>query len=250
MPPSGTGSDVKAVILAGGLGTRLRPFTFAIPKPLIPLGERTLIEILVQHLRENGIEEIILSTGYLSELVRAYCRDGSQWGVRIEYCAEDKPLGTAGPLALLREALSQEERFLLLNGDLVTDLDLRKLIAFHESRRFVVTVAYAELVTTSAFGVLEIEDGVLTNILEKPSTTQRISGGIYVIEQSALDLVPDETFFTVPELIDRVRSRGDTVGAFRIDGFWKGLERTDQFADVMEFLDGKASGSGGGEGER
>ncbi len=241
---------MKAVILAGGLGTRLRPFTFAIPKPLIPLGERTLIEILVQHLRENGVQEIILSTGYLSELVRAYCRDGSQWGVRIEYCAEDKPLGTAGPLALLRDSLSQEERFLLLNGDIVTDLDLRELIEFHESRRFAVTVAYAELVTKSAFGVLEIEDGVLTNILEKPSMTQRISGGIYVIERSALDLVPDETFFTMPELIDRVRSRGEVVGAFRINGFWKGLESTDQFADVMEYLDGKASGPGGSEGDR
>lgn len=235
---------MKAVILAGGLGTRLRPFTFAIPKPLIPLGERTLIEILVEHLRENGVEEIVLSTGYLSELVQAYCRDGSQWGVRIDYCTEGKPLGTAGPLSLLREALAGEERFLLLNGDLVTDVDLQAMVRFHEQRGFGVTVAYAELVTTSAFGVLEVEDGVLQGILEKPSTTQRISAGIYVIESASLDLVPDDTFFTMPELIEGVRERGESVGAFRIEGFWKGLESTDQFADVMAYLETKGDRSG------
>ena len=116
---------MKAVILAGGRGTRLRPITFSIPKPLVPLGERTLIEVLIDRLKLYDFTEVTISTGYLSDLIRAFCGDGKQWGVNITYCVEKEPLGTAGPLGLLAAELKSLPWFLLINGDVVTDLDLK-----------------------------------------------------------------------------------------------------------------------------
>jgi len=119
---------MKAVILAGGLGTRLRPLTFSIPKPLLPIGEKPILEFIFEHLRKFAIKEIILSTGYQSELIRVFCGDGSKFGVKIDYVKENKALGTAGPLSLMRDRFSRDETFVLMNGDVVTKLvpDLAK----------------------------------------------------------------------------------------------------------------------------
>src|SRR5437016_1959830 len=113
---------MKAGVLVGGLGTRLRPLTFSIPKPLLPVGEQPILEIIVGQLKQAGVNELILATGYHADLIRAFCGDGSRFGLRITYVHEDRPLGTAGPLALARDVLHEEELFLLMNGDVITDL--------------------------------------------------------------------------------------------------------------------------------
>src|SRR5688500_4040901 len=125
---------MRAVILAGGLGTRVRPYTFTVPKPLLPLGDRALLDHLIEHLAGNGIREITLSLGYQAQLVRAYFGDGTRHGVRIDYVEEDRPLGTAGCLALMRDRIAGDEPFFLLNGDLFTRLDFRAMLEFHRSR--------------------------------------------------------------------------------------------------------------------
>lgn len=238
---------MTAVILAGGLGTRLQPFTFSIPKPLLPLGERTIIEVCIERLRNSGIHDVILCTGYMSDLVRSFCKDGAQWGVRIDYCVEQQPLGTAGPLSLLKAKLRGVSSFLLLNGDVVTDLEFGALARFHEDAGNAFTVAYVELTSQSPFGVLEIEHGLVKAIHEKPKTTQSISAGVYEVDTECLELIPEDAYFTVPQLIERLQQAGLRVGAYRIEGYWKGLETTDHIEDVLRYLEGRRSTSGAGE---
>ena len=227
---------MKAVILAGGKGTRLQPITFSIPKPLVPLGNKTLIEILISHLKKHGFNDILLSIGYLSDLIQAYCKDGSQWGVQIDYCKEDQPLGTAGPLSLLRDQLKDVPFFLLMNGDVITDLDVSQLAEFHEKGGHALSVAYVEHKTTSPFGVLNVEGDQLKGLEEKPSRVEKISAGIYAISSKCLEWIPNDKFFSIPDLIEVLWEKEESVGAFPIEGFWRGFESADNHAEVMEFL--------------
>ncbi len=221
------------MVLVGGLGTRLRPLTFSIPKPLLPVGETPLLQIIIEQLAAAGIDEIVLSTGYQSELIRAFCGDGSRFGSSIRYVHEDEPLGTAGPLTLVRDQVARDEKFVLMNGDVLTQIDFSRLLAFADSHEL--TVAYATHVYRSPFGVLSLEDGRVVEITEKPSVEYAISAGIYVVQGSVLDLVPDG-FFTMPDLIKRMLDERRTVGAFYVDGFWLGLETVSRFDEAMQEL--------------
>src|SRR5579862_7345263 len=145
---------MKAVILVGGLGTRLRPYTFCIPKPLLPFGEKPILQVIIEQLKRHGIDEVILATGYQAELIHAFCGDGSKFGVEVSYIHEQQALGTAGPLGLIRDRIGPDELFILMNGDIVTDLDFAALAAFAERRDFDVTVAYTRLAYQSPYGVL------------------------------------------------------------------------------------------------
>jgi NDP-sugar pyrophosphorylase family protein len=227
---------VKAVILVGGLGARLRPLTFSIPKPLLPVGERPLLQIVIEQLRGEGIEEIVLATGYQAELVRAFCGDGGRFGVRVSYVHEHEPLGTAGPLSLVRDLVADDSHVLLMNGDVLTHLDFGRLLDAATANGCDLTVAYTTHVYTSPFGVLEIADGHVTGIVEKPSVTHDVSAGIYVVSASALAYVPDGRAFTMPELIQALLDDGRSVGAFRIDEFWLGLETISRFEEAMAEL--------------
>ena len=227
---------MKALILAGGIGTRMRPLTFSIPKPLVPFGEKPIIEHAILSLQAHGVKEILISLGYMPELLRAYCRDGQQWGLKIEYLVEEKPLGTAGPMALAREKLGPDEDFILMNGDVVTDLDFAALVDFHKKRQFPVTMAYAEDVTKSPFGVVEVENGRLMSVREKPDTKQHVNAGIYAINSRCISLIPADTFFTMVDLVSLLIKRGESVGAFPIAGFWKGLESRENLDDALFYL--------------
>ena len=227
---------MKAVILAGGRGTRLRPVTFSIPKPLVPLEDKTLIEVLITHLKEYDFSDLIISTGYMSDLVRAYCKDGSQWGVDIKYCHEENPLGTAGPLHLLEKHLANESCFLLVNGDIVTDLNLKELVAFHQYGNYALTVAYVQHKIQSPYGVLTIEEDKIIDVKEKPTRLENASGGIYILDKGCLSYVPDNEYFTIPNLIDTLRNNGKTIGAYRITSFWKGFESIENYPEVLDFL--------------
>ncbi len=224
---------MKAVILAGGMGTRLRPLTFTIPKPLLPIGEQSILEHIVERLKRSGIDEIILSVGYQAEFVRAYCGDGCKFGVKFAYIQEDKPLGTAGPLQLVKQFLSQGEQILLMNGDIVTYLNFQELISFHNENNFDLTVAYKKIEHASPFGVLQIENHQVLDIIEKPKSTYEISTGIYIINASMIDYLPKDSFYTMPELMLQLINKKYRVGAFEVKAFWLGIER---FVNVEEAL--------------
>jgi NDP-sugar pyrophosphorylase family protein len=228
---------MKAVILVGGLGTRLRPLTFSIPKPLLPVGERPLLQIVIEQLRGYGVDEIVLATGYQAELIHAFCDDGRRFGVDISYVHETEPLGTAGPLSLVRGRFADDEHFLLMNGDVLTRLDFGRLVEFARERDFALTTAYTKYVYESPFGVLSVAGDHLEGIVEKPTTTYPISAGIYVVTPRAIDIVPEHSFFTMPELITSLLARGETVGAYAIEEFWLGLETVSRFEEAIQELD-------------
>ena len=234
---------MKAVVLVGGRGTRLRPLTFAVPKPLLAVGEKPILQLILERLRQAGCEEVFLATGYLAELVEAFCGDGSKFGLRIHYFREPSPLGTAGPLALLRDRFADDELFILMNGDIVTTLDLLKLMAFAREGDYDLTVACVEHTYQSPYGVLSIESGEVVGITEKPQIRSNVSAGIYVIRGSALRHIPTGQFFTVPDLMLAVRDAGRKVGAYPVTDFWLGVEDLGDMERVRAFL-----ASTGGEG--
>jgi NDP-sugar pyrophosphorylase family protein len=225
---------MRAVILAGGLGTRLRPLTFSIPKPLLPVGEHPILELILKRLIEFGFEEFIFSVGYRAEFIEAYFGDGTRFGTRIHYLREEEPTGTAGALSLLQENfdISDDETFLLMNGDILTDLDFNRFIDHHKREGFDLTVGVKEIERQLPFGVLEMEDGLVRRIVEKPVSRYPISGGVYLVQGDVLPLVPTDTYFTIPDLVERLVAEGRQVGSYIIEEFWIGVEHQEELDEA------------------
>jgi NDP-sugar pyrophosphorylase family protein len=227
---------MKAVILVGGRGTRLRPLTFSIPKPLLPVGEKPILQLIVEQLRMAGFRELILATGYHAELIQAFCGDGSKFGVQISYVKENRHLGTAGPLALVKDRFAENEFFLVMNGDILTRLNFKRFMdAGRKSDRDLV-IGYVNYVHRSSFGVLSIVDGQVTGVCEKPCQEYPISAGIYCVKGTALRFVPADTFFTMPELIQELVAASKLVGAYHIQECWMGLESIQHFEEAVKEL--------------
>ena len=227
---------MKAMILAGGMGTRLRPLTFSIPKPLLPVGEKPILQKIMEQLRDAGITDLVLATGYQAELIRAFCGDGSKFGVSITYVHEHQPLGTAGPAGALKGQLTPGELLLLMNGDLITDLDFREFVESSRASGCDLTVAYAKHTYRSPYGVLSIADGTVQGVTEKPATEYAISAGIYCLSGAALDLIPEEAFYTMPELMTTLLAAGKRIHAYPIAGTWMGLESIEHFSEAVQKL--------------
>jgi NDP-sugar pyrophosphorylase family protein len=227
---------MKAMILAGGMGTRLRPLTFSIPKPLLPVGEKPILQKIMEQLRDAGITDLVLATGYQAELIRAFCGDGSKFGVSITYVHEHQPLGTAGPASALKRQLTPGELLLLMNGDLITDLDFREFVESSRASGCDLTVAYAKHTYRSPYGVLSIADGTVQGVTEKPATEYAISAGIYCLSGAALDLIPEEAFYTMPELMTTLLAAGKRIHAYPIAGTWMGLESIEHFSEAVQKL--------------
>lgn len=246
--PSEAVRPVQAIVLAGGLGTRLRPYTFTVPKPLLPLGDRPLLDHIIAHLARSPVREIILALGYQADLIRAYCGAGDRFGIPIRYVQEARPLGTAGCLALARPLLDPGDPFVLMNGDIVTTLDFGRMLAFHRVRETWLTVGYIEHQHQSPFGVLQLDGEEIVGIVEKPTTVQPVSAGIYVLSPAAAALVPADTVMTMPELAGAVRDAGGRVHAYRITELWRALETRDQFEELLhdDAVRRAAGVSGGG----
>jgi len=234
---------MKAIVLAGGLGTRLRPLTFAVPKPLLAVGDKPILQHIIERLSKAGCDEITLATGYLAELVEAFCGDGSRFDTRIKYVRENQPLGTAGPLSLLRDQIAPDEFFILMNGDIVTQLDYTKLFAFAQRRDYEMTVGYVHHVYQTPFGVLSIDErGEVSEIAEKPLVRYCVSGGIYILKGSVLNYIPDNQYFTIPDLIQKLRQANRPVGAYLIREFWLGVERPGHIEKGREALNTHLNG--------
>lgn len=223
---------MKAVIQAGGKGTRLRPYTLVLPKPLMPVGGISVIEMLLKWLRRNGVEEVYITINYLEHLIRAMCGDGNQWGMRITYHEEPEPLGTIGPIHLVREHLS--ETFLVLNGDIITDLNLRSFISSHRQNGKLITVAMTEKNIETNLGVLTSENGHLTSFREKPIMKLQVSMGIYCLEPGILDLIPKGVPFGFDDLMHTMLEQDLPVHVYRHKGLWMDLGREEDLLEAQK----------------
>jgi NDP-sugar pyrophosphorylase family protein len=218
---------MKAVIQCGGMGTRLRPFTSVLPKPLMPIGARPVLELLLKWLRRNGIENVYVTTGYLGHLIRSVCGDGSQWNIKIRYTQEMEPLGTIGPLSLIRDEL--DEPFLVLNGDVLTDLSLSRFVATHKAHNDLVTIATASRITKMDFGVIDEVNDTVQVFREKPALSHLVSMGIYCMNPGVLQFIPSGIPFGFDDLMLQMLQSGKVVHIYKHEGLWLDIGRVEDF---------------------
>jgi NDP-sugar pyrophosphorylase family protein len=218
---------MHAIILAGGKGTRLRPFTVSLPKPLVPVGDYAIIEIVIRQLAQGGFDHITVSTGHLAELIEAYCGDGTRWGVRIDYVREHTPLSTAGALRLL-DAWTEDA--LVMNGDILTTIDFCALVTEHVRRGVAATVATTMRTSRVDFGVMDIaEDGMLAGWTEKPSYELAVSMGVYVLAPRCRDFIGEGEALGMPDLLLRLKDAGERVYCHRTDAYWLDIGRVEDY---------------------
>lgn len=224
---------MKAVILAGGKGTRLAPYTKILPKPLMPIGDMPILEILLRQMKRCGVDEVIITVGHLAELLRAFFQDGERLGLKIHYSYEENPLGTAGPLALVADML--DDTFLVANGDVLTTLDLTDMVAYHKRSGAIATIASHARKVKIDLGVLQFDgNDHLTGYIEKPTYDFYVSMGIYLFEPRVLAHVPYNKYLDFPTLVLHLLERGEHVGGYRFDGYWQDLGRPDDYEQAIQ----------------
>ena len=226
---------MKAVVLAGGKGTRLAPYTKVLPKPLTPIGDMPILEIILRQIKLAGITDIVLTVGHLSELLRAFFQDGSRLGLNISYVYEHSPLGTAGPLAFVP---GLDETFLIINGDVLTTLPIAKLIQFHKQQAANITIATHHRRVNIDFGVIQWNGSEeITGYIEKPTYDYSVSMGIYVFEPKILEFIPKGKYYDFPDLVKTMISNGDKVVGYDFDGYWQDLGRPDDYERATHDFD-------------
>lgn len=222
----------KAVILAGGLGTRLAPYTTVFPKPLMPIENHPILEIIICQLREHGFDDITLAVGYLSHLLQTYFGDGRRFGVNIHYSFEEEPLGTAGPLKLVD---GLHEPFLVMNGDVLTNLNYSELYAHHLLHGAAATISIYPKEVKIDLGVLELDaHSQVRRYIEKPTYFYDVSMGIYVLSPEVLSYIPTHQRYDLPTLVEHLMADGETVSAYHCDGEWLDIGRPDDYAHALE----------------
>lgn len=220
------------VIMAGGLGTRLRPLTENLPKPLIPVGGKPVLESIIERLAEQGFTRIFLSVNYQAEKVEAHFGDGSDWGVEISYLEENQRLGTAGALTLLPE--KPTEPFLVMNADLVTAINFRRLLDFHLDQAADATMGVREYRFQVPYGVIEMSGNQITEINEKPTQNYFVNGGIYALSPSVLKHVPQGEMYDMPTLFDQVIAEKGLASAFPIHEYWIDIGQLDDLQQAQK----------------
>lgn len=222
----------RAVILAGGKGTRLAPYTTVFPKPLMPLGDTPILEIVLRQLAARGFDRATLAVGHLAELMEAFFGDGSKLGIAVDYSREEQPLGTAGPLALI-DGLT--EPFLVMNGDVLTTLDYGAFLAEHAASGAAASVATKKRSTRIDFGIVETDDASdITGYIEKPEHEYRVSMGVYAFSPEALSHIEHGERLDFPDLILRLLAAGKRVRSVAFEGYWLDIGRHDDFARAQE----------------
>ena len=223
---------MMAVILAGGKGARLRPYTMVIPKPLLPLGDLPILEVVLQQLSYAGFDRVAITLGHMAHLFNAVIGDGSRWKMHIDYCLEEEPLGTAGPLRLIDKL---DENFLVMNGDLLTTLDYRDLFKIHTSRGAWGTIALHRRQVRIDYGVVETDDtGNLKDYIEKPTIPYKVSMGINILNRRCIDFIPAYGKFDMPQLMMAMRQAGGKVICHETDCYWQDIGRFDDYQQASE----------------
>jgi len=225
-------SKIQAVILAGGQGSRLRPYTTVLPKPLLPVADLPIAEIIVRQFRYYGLKHIAISTGHLAELIEAYFGDGRRWGVRIDYVREVHPMGTAGALKLV-EGLADD--FLVMNGDILTDINFHSLFSVHRKKGACATITVTERVVKTDFGVIRTQtDGCLAEYIEKPVQRMWVSTGINVLRADALRHLKKNEPLGMPDLMLRIKRAGEKIYCHKTGRFWLDLGRREDLEAAQD----------------
>ena len=222
---------MKAVVLAGGKGTRLAPYTKVLPKPLLPIGDMPILEILLRQMKRYGVTEVILTTGHLAGLLGAFFQNGERFGLKIFYSYEEEPLGTAGPLSLIG---GLEDTFLVTNGDVLTTLDLKSLVDSHRQSGAAATIATHHRKINIDLGVIHVNgNNEITDYDEKPTIEYQVSMGIYVFEPRVLNYIPRNQYLDFPDLVLRLIEAGERVKSYPFDGYWQDLGREDDYEQAV-----------------
>lgn len=227
--PAGNRNDfpAMAVILAGGKGTRLRPFTMTVPKPLLPLGDAPILEVVLRQLAQSGVRRVVLTLGHMAHLFSAVLGDGTRFGLEIEYCIEDQPLGTAGSLRLIANPTAE---MLVMNGDILSTLNFAALLEHHRQSGALATIALSKRSVHIDYGVIERDStGELGRYLEKPVIDYTVSMGINIVSAQALSLIPLNTKFDMPDLMLAIKAAGGRVACYLTDCYWQDIGRFDDY---------------------
>jgi NDP-sugar pyrophosphorylase family protein len=223
---------MKAIVLAGGKGTRLAPYTKVLPKPLMPIGDMPILEILLRQMRGAGINEVILTVGHLAGLLEAFFQDGQRLGMKIGYSYEERPLGTAGPLSLIPDL---KRTFLVANGDVLTTLDLGELISYHIKSGAAATIATHTRSVHVDLGVIQFNGSQeVIGYIEKPTYAFQVSMGIYVFEPRVLNYIEHNQYLDFPDLVLRLLADGERVLGYPFDGYWQDLGRQDDYEQAVQ----------------
>lgn len=227
---------MKAVILAGGKGIRLRPYTIIIPKPLVPLGDRAILEILIGRLKKYGITDLTLCVNHLSNLIIAYFGKGKKWGVNIKYSFEQEFLSTVAPIKLVKDL---PENFLVMNGDLLTDLDFKELYNYHIENKSLITVATYNRTAKIDFGVIEIDKNknIAVEFVEKPEYELNVSMGVYVFNKKVLNFIPDGQPFGFDDLMQILIDKNKHIKVYPYDGYWLDIGRPEDYEKANEDIE-------------
>lgn len=222
----------RAIILAGGKGTRLRPYTVVLPKPLMPIGEFPILEVIVRQLVRHGFTHITMAVNHQAEIIKAFFGNGERWGVRIDYSLEDQPLGTMGPLRLIPDL---PDNFLVMNGDILTDLDYGMFYERHAANGNIFSISSAVRRHVVDYGVLETNDGgYLSGFREKPSLRYQVSMGIYMVSRRALAFIPKEGAYGFDSLMLDLLAAGENVDVRPYEDYWLDIGRPDDYAQAIE----------------
>ncbi len=222
---------MQAVILAGGKGRRLRPYTTILPKPMMPIGEKPILGMIIEKLAESGIRKIVMTVGYLAGIIEAYFGNGEKYGVEIEYFVESEPLGTAGCLSLIDDL---EEEFIVTNGDILSELDFNELVECHRKSGKNVTICSYRKEVPISLGVLELQNDEVLDYIEKPTYEFNVSTGIYVLSRSVVENIPKNQYFDFPTLIKKLISLKEPINVFKFEGEWFDIGREEDYKIVLE----------------
>ncbi len=224
---------MNVIILAGGKGRRLYPYTVSLPKPLMPVGDFPILEVILRQLKAHQLHEVTLAVGHLGNLIQAYCGDGSKWGLKIRYSFEDEPLGTVGPLTRLENL---KQAFMVMNGDLLTTLDYLDLAKYHRKQNALATVAAQKRWVDIDFGVIQKskDDQGMLKYVEKPRLSYLVSMGVYVFEPQVLDFIPPGKKFDFPDLMHVLLEKKKKVAIYHSEDFWLDIGRPDDYQKAVE----------------
>lgn len=228
----------RAVILAGGKGTRLRPYTVVLPKPLMPIGEYPILEVIIRQLVMAGFDHITLAVNHQAEIIKAFFLNGERWGIRIDYSLEDQPLGTMGPLKLIKDL---PDNFLVMNGDILSDLDYAEFYEAHALKSEIFTISSYVREQLVDYGVLDVQSDLLTGLREKPRMQYEVSMGVYMVSRRALEFVPANAAYGFDQLMHDLIAAKQRIAVRKFGGYWLDIGRPDDYAAAIDVFEQDSS---------
>ena len=215
------------VLMAGGLGSRLRPLTDECPKPLLPVGGKPMLETIIDGFVEHGFTDFLIAVNYKKEMIMDYFGNGNKWGTKIQYLEEDKRLGTAGPLSLIKQKI--DSPFFVMNGDIMSQVNYSQMLDFHRSQQALATMCVRQVENTIPYGVVTTEDCNLLNVVEKPRQSYFVNAGIYLLEPALLDRIPKDEFYDMPDLFNTLIKENQKSAVFPLREYWLDIGRKEDF---------------------